>query len=141
MEWLFELKDIKKVAKEFWKYVGERTVFAFYGPMGIGKTTFIHSLCDEKNVKSVVSSPTFSIINEYEYELDGIRKKLYHLDLYRLRDEEEARQAGVEDALYSGNICLVEWPERAEGIFPDDTVRVTIELINEETRRLQTKVN
>lgn len=137
MEQTFSLEKINGVAKDFWKEVGAKKVFAFHGQMGAGKTTFIHALCDAKNVKDVVGSPTFSIINEYEYDCEGTKKVLFHIDLYRLKDEEEAIRAGVEDALYSGNICLAEWPEKAAGIFPDDTVHVYIEAINSNERRLK----
>ena len=137
MEWTFSLDNINEVAKEFWKATAGKTVFAFHGQMGAGKTTFIHAVCDAKNVKDVVGSPTFSIINEYEYDCEGTKKVMFHIDLYRLKDEEEAIRTGVEDALYSGYICLVEWPEKAPGIFPDDTVHVWIELIDSRTRRLK----
>jgi tRNA threonylcarbamoyladenosine biosynthesis protein TsaE len=134
MEWTFSLDNINEVAKEFWKAVESRTVFAFHGQMGAGKTTFIHALCDTKGVKDVVGSPTFSIINEYEYLCEGTKKALFHMDLYRLNSEEEAQRAGVEDALYSGYICLVEWPEKAPGIFPEETIQVYLELATNEER-------
>ncbi|MBI5856431.1 MAG: tRNA (adenosine(37)-N6)-threonylcarbamoyltransferase complex ATPase subunit type 1 TsaE [Sphingobacteriales bacterium] len=142
MEWVFSLKNISSVAKEFWIAVEGKHVFAFHGPMGAGKTTFIHALCDEKKVKDAVGSPTFSIINEYRYAPIAVgdretQRVLFHIDLYRLKDEEEALRTGVEDALYSGNICLVEWPERAPGIFPADTVHVYIDIIDNETRKLK----
>lgn len=137
MEWLFTLDNINTVAKEFWKQVDGKMVFAFHGQMGAGKTTFIHALCDVKGVKDVVGSPTFSIINEYEYDCEGTKKVLFHLDLYRIKDEQEALRAGVEDALFSGYICLAEWPEKAPGIFPDNTVHVYIELVDIGTRRLK----
>jgi tRNA threonylcarbamoyladenosine biosynthesis protein TsaE len=136
MEWTFSLDNINEVAKEFWKTVEGKNVFAFHGQMGAGKTTFIHALCDAKGVKDVVGSPTFSIINEYEYLCEGTRKALFHMDLYRLNSEEEAQRAGVEDALYSGCICLVEWPEKAPGIFPEDAIKVLIKAIDEKTRQL-----
>jgi len=104
MEWLFNLGEIKKVAKEFWQEAGEGKVIAFHGKMGAGKTTFIHALCDVKEVSSPVGSPTFSLINQYEYP-DGL---IYHIDLYRLNDEQEAIRAGIEDCLYSGDTCLLE---------------------------------
>ncbi len=137
MEWSFSLENINDVAKAFWEAVEGKTVFAFHGQMGAGKTTFIHALCDVKGVKDVVGSPTFSIINEYEYNCEGTKKVLFHMDLYRIKDEEEALRAGVEDALYSGYICLVEWPERAPSIFPENTVHVYIELVGDKTRRLK----
>lgn len=137
MQWSFTLDNINEVAKEFWKDIGDRVVIAFHGPMGAGKTTFIHALCDVKAVKDVVGSPTFSIINEYEYDCEGTRKPLFHIDLYRLKDEEEAVRAGVEDALFSGYICLVEWPDRAPGIFPDSTIHAYIEAVDDKTRTLK----
>jgi tRNA threonylcarbamoyladenosine biosynthesis protein TsaE len=141
MEWIFSLSTINEVAKDFWKATEDKLVFAFHGQMGAGKTTFIHALCDAKGVKDVVGSPTFSIINEYEYDCEGTKKVLFHMDLYRIKDEEEALRAGVEDALYSGHICLVEWPEKAPGIFPDNTVHVFIELVDSKTRRLKISNN
>ena len=137
MEWIFSLDNINDVAKEFWKATNGKMVFAFHGQMGAGKTTFIHALCDAKGVKDVVGSPTFSIINEYEYDCEGTKKVIFHIDLYRLKDEQEALRAGVEDALFSGYICLVEWPEKAPGIFPDNTLHVFIEPVDTKTRRLK----
>lgn len=116
---------------------GNARVFAFHGEMGSGKTTFIHALCDVRGVKDAVTSPTFSIINEYSYTESGNRKQIFHLDLYRLNDAEEAIQAGVEDCLYSENICLVEWPEKAAAIFPEDTLHVHIEVIDPANRKLR----
>lgn len=136
MELQFSLDTIHEAAARFWQLVKNATVFAFHGDMGAGKTTFIHALCDAKGVKDVVGSPTFSIINEYEYDCEGTKKGLYHMDLYRIKDEEEALRTGVEDALLSGYICLVEWPEKAPGIFPDDTVQVSIKIKDGNLRQL-----
>ncbi|MBK6936424.1 MAG: tRNA (adenosine(37)-N6)-threonylcarbamoyltransferase complex ATPase subunit type 1 TsaE [Chitinophagaceae bacterium] len=133
MEWTYTLDEIKSAAAAFWKTQAGKKVFAFYGQMGAGKTTFVIALCEAKGVSSTVSSPTFSIINDYDCGLETI----YHMDLYRLKDETEAQRAGVEDALYSGNFCLVEWPEKAPGIFPEDTVYVSIDVVDEKTRRLK----
>ncbi len=141
MEWSFSLDNINSVAKEFWKTINTKTVIALHGPMGAGKTTFIHALCDAKGVKDVVGSPTFSIINEYQYNCYGTKRAMFHIDLYRLKDEEEAQRTGVEDAFYSGNICLVEWPEKAPGIFPADTIHAVIEVMDNETRRLKINNN
>jgi tRNA threonylcarbamoyladenosine biosynthesis protein TsaE len=132
MEISFQLQDIRPVAEKCWQQFPLQKVFAFHGGMGAGKTTFIHALCDVKGVTDTVGSPTFSIINEYRYP----GGKIFHIDLYRLRDEEEALRAGVEDVLYSGEICLVEWPDRAPGIFPSDTVELRIEAIDPDTRKL-----
>lgn len=136
MELIFSLNEIKENATRFWKLASNATVIAFHGEMGAGKTTFIHALCDVKNVQDIVGSPTFSLINEYDYSENGTEKKIFHIDLYRLKNEEEARQAGIEDCFYSGNICLVEWPEKASGLFPDDTLHVYISLIDSEKRKL-----
>lgn len=119
----FTLEEIPAAAADFVKQYANYKVFAFHGAMGAGKTTFIHALCDAMKVSSTVGSPTFSIINEYSYP-GGI---IYHIDLYRLRDEEEAIRAGVEDCLYSGHTCFVEWPDRAPALFAEDTVHVNLE--------------
>jgi len=132
MEWIFDLGHIHDAARKCWEEAGAKKIFTFHGAMGAGKTTFIHALCDEKKVSSTVGSPTFSIINEYIYP----GGKIFHIDLYRLRDEEEAIKAGVEDCLYSGDICLVEWPEKAEGIFPEDAAHVYIDVIDQGTRKI-----
>ena len=137
MELLFTLDNINMVAKSFWDAAGKHNVIAFHGEMGSGKTTFIHALCEVKQVKDTVGSPTFSIVNEYVFTENGTEKKIYHIDMYRLKDEEEAMQAGVEDCLYSDHISLVEWPEKAPGIFPDDTFHVYIKALNTQTRKLQ----
>ncbi len=135
MELIFDFKEILQAAKTFWERVNDKKVFAFNGAMGAGKTTFIHALCDAKRVSSTVGSPTFSIINEYVYP----GGKIFHIDLYRLKDEEEVIRAGVEDCLYSGETCLVEWAEKAGGIFPPDTVQVHIDVIDVVTRKITFK--
>ena len=132
MQLTYKLNGIKDVAFRFWEVTGTKKVIAFHGNMGAGKTTLIHALCETKGVSDVVGSPTFSIINEY-YFPSG---KMFHIDLYRLKDEEEAIRAGVEDCLYSDHICFVEWPEKAPGIFPDDAIHVFIEVIDSQTRQL-----
>jgi tRNA threonylcarbamoyladenosine biosynthesis protein TsaE len=119
-------------ARDFWRQFPTGEVFAFHGEMGAGKTTFIHALCSLKGVTDTVGSPTFPIINEYEYP----GGKIYHIDLYRLKDEEEALRAGVEDVLYSGELCLVEWPDRAPGIFPPGTIELRIRVIDRDIREI-----
>jgi tRNA threonylcarbamoyladenosine biosynthesis protein TsaE len=133
MEWTYTLPEIDETARVFWKSFPDKKIYAFGGEMGTGKTSFIRALCMAKKVKESVGSPTFSIINEYSYP-DGI---IYHLDLYRLKDEEEAIRAGVEDCLYSGEICLVEWPARAPGIFPDNTLGIFLQIIDANTRKIR----
>jgi tRNA threonylcarbamoyladenosine biosynthesis protein TsaE len=132
MELRFHLQDIGAAARQFWRQFPMQTVFAFHGEIGAGKTTFIHALCSIKGVTDTVGSPTFSIVNEYRYPAG----KIFHLDLYRLKDEEEALRAGVEDVLYSGELCLVEWPDRAPGIFPPGSVNLRIGAIDREIREI-----
>ena len=132
MELVYSLENINEAAGEFYNIIGGRKVLAFSGDMGSGKTTFIQALCRKMGVKSVMGSPTFSIINEYECEKDLV----YHIDLYRCRDEEEAIKAGVEDCLYSGSTCMVEWPSKAPSLFPEETIRISITAINEDTRKI-----
>jgi len=132
MEISFHLQDIRSAATKFWSAFPLQRVFAFHGDMGAGKTTFIHALCDVKGVRDTVGSPTFSIINEYRYP----GGKIFHIDLYRLKDEEEALRAGVEDVLYSDGICLVEWPDRAPGIFPPETSHIRIRILDHHTREI-----
>lgn len=102
-------------------------MFAFHGPMGAGKTTIITALGRYLGVKDSMSSPTFSIINQYVFEEDGQEKLMYHIDLYRLERADEAVQAGVEDAVYSGGICMVEWPEKGPDLFDETAAHVYIE--------------
>jgi tRNA threonylcarbamoyladenosine biosynthesis protein TsaE len=132
MELCFHLQEIERAARDFWREFPTGKVFAFHGEMGAGKTTFIHALCSGKKVRDTVGSPTFSIINEYEYP----GGKIFHIDLYRLNDEEEALRAGVEDVLYSGELCLVEWPDRAPGIFPPGTIQLQIRVIDRDIREI-----
>ena len=133
MDVLFSLAQIKTTAVSFLSGVKDGAVIAFHGDMGAGKTTFIHAVCDVLGVKNAVSSPTFSIINEYT-TADG--KTIYHLDLYRLKSVQEAIDAGVEDCYYSGNMCLVEWPEIAPNLLPDDTVHCYISITANDERKL-----
>jgi tRNA threonylcarbamoyladenosine biosynthesis protein TsaE len=133
MELIFTIENIKEAAEKLLSLAAGRKVLAFKGDMGAGKTTFICALCELLGVKDVVSSPTFSVINQYLTVADQI---IYHIDLYRLKDEEEAFNAGVEDCLYSGNLCLVEWPQRAAGMFPADALYVSLKVVDAVTRKL-----
>ena len=136
MEFLVSKDDLMVFAKDFWKAAGNTLVFAFHGQMGAGKTTIIEALCREKGVKESMGSPTFSIINEYSFDVNGEEKIIYHIDLYRLKDEEEILQAGVEDCVYSNQICFVEWPEKAPELFDETAAHVFIETVDESQRRL-----
>ncbi|MFZ1784494.1 MAG: tRNA (adenosine(37)-N6)-threonylcarbamoyltransferase complex ATPase subunit type 1 TsaE [Ferruginibacter sp.] len=134
MEVNFTLKQIDETAAAFLAEAAGYKVFAFHGDMGAGKTTFVHALCDALGVTDTISSPTFSIINEYKTE-DG--EPVYHMDLYRVKDENEAVNAGVEEYLYSGHICFVEWPDKAPALFPEDTLHITIISVDDITRKLK----
>jgi tRNA threonylcarbamoyladenosine biosynthesis protein TsaE len=116
-----DIEHIHESAKEFINHMGEHRVFAFYGKMGAGKTTFVKAICEELGVEDVITSPTFAIINEYEGD-----ETIYHFDFYRIKRLEEVYDMGYEDYFYSGALCFIEWPELIEEILPDDAVRVSI---------------
>jgi tRNA threonylcarbamoyladenosine biosynthesis protein TsaE len=136
MELQVRLDGLDAFAHTFWQQAGSATVFLFHGGMGAGKTTTIAALCRARGVQDAVSSPTFSIINEYAFEEHGVLKKLYHIDLYRLKSEEEVVQAGVEDAVYSGAICFIEWPEKAPQLFDATAVHLYLEPTSAIERRI-----
>ena len=130
-----DIAHIDDAAKKFVKLMGDNTIFAFYGEMGAGKTTFINALSHALGVvDDVTNSPSFSIINEYRS--DSTAELIYHFDLYRLESIDEAYDIGVEDYFDSGAVCLLEWPERIEDILPDDTVKVTLTVNDEMSRTL-----
>jgi tRNA threonylcarbamoyladenosine biosynthesis protein TsaE len=131
------LNQLENFAEQFWTQVKDAKVFAFHGEMGAGKTTIISALCHCKGTKDVTGSPTFSIINEYSYSEKGKSKKIFHIDLYRLKNDEEAVQAGIEDCVYSGSVCMVEWPEKAPDLFDETTVHVFIEAVSETERKVE----
>lgn len=135
MDAIFTLAQIRQVAAALWKEGKTKKVWVFHAAMGTGKTTFIHALCEELGVKASISSPTFAIINEYSSPVAGT---IYHMDWYRLRSEEEAVNAGVEDSLNSGAFCLVEWPENAAGLLDDKVFHIHMEILDSHTRRLFT---
>lgn len=115
---------IQEAAKEFVAQMDDNKVFAFYGKMGAGKTTFIKAICEELGVEDVVNSPTFAIVNEYT---DGKGEPIYHFDFYRIKKESEAYDIGFEEYVYSGHLCFMEWPELIEDLLPEETVKVCIE--------------
>ena len=112
-------------ALELLKACAPRKVFAFDGPMGAGKTTFIKKLCEEMGTMDVVNSPTFAIVNVYDVE-QPYRGEVYHFDCYRLKELREALDLGAEEYLYSGNYCFIEWPEKIKALLPEETVWVKI---------------
>ena len=137
MTFKVSLEELNDFAPRFWKTIKGKKLFAFHGAMGAGKTTIITALCKEKGVKDTISSPTFSIINEYRFTNNEGEKKIYHLDLYRLNSMEEIIQAGVEDCIYSGEICFVEWPEKAPEFLNENTVHVYIDIMNSNIREVK----
>lgn len=137
MQFQVSLDRLHHFAEQFWTYVANAKVFAFHGQMGAGKTTIINALCQYKGTKDATSSPTFSIINEYNFDQHGVPKRIFHIDLYRLKDKEEIIQAGVEDCIYSGAFCMVEWAEKAPTLFDENTVQIFIEPTGEKERRVE----
>lgn len=134
MDILFSHDEIHAAARRFVQGMGGHTLFAFYGKMGAGKTTFIRAVCEVLGVSDPVTSPTFALVNEYRSDTTG--KPIYHFDFYRINRPEEAYDFGYEDYFYSGALCFIEWPELIEDLLPEGTVRVTIEETDDEGRRL-----
>lgn len=131
----FTLDSIREAAKTFIQNMGSGRVYAFYGKMGAGKTTFIKALCEELGVEDVITSPTFAIVNEYRSETTG--QLVYHFDFYRIKKIEEVYDMGYEDYFYSGALCFLEWPELIEEILPADAVKVVISQQEDGSRRLE----
>ncbi|WP_332732783.1 tRNA (adenosine(37)-N6)-threonylcarbamoyltransferase complex ATPase subunit type 1 TsaE [Flavihumibacter sp.] len=128
----FSLGELPAVVSKLISEAGTKRTIALQGSMGAGKTTLVHAFCDSLGVRDAVGSPTFSIINEY----GTTGGPVYHIDCYRLRDEQEAIDAGVEDCLYSGNWCFVEWPEKIPHLLPTDTMRIFLEQQEDGSRLL-----
>lgn len=127
-----DIEHIREAAREFINNIGDRTVFAFYGKMGAGKTTFVKAICEELGVQDVITSPTFAIVNEYSITKKGsnlptsLPSSVFHFDFYRIKKVEEVYDMGYEEYFYSGSLCFIEWPELIEELLPEDAVRVTI---------------
>ncbi len=128
------LDQIHEAARQFVAAMGDNTVFAFYGKMGAGKTTFIKAVCEELGVSDVITSPTFAIVNEYRSDDAG--ELIYHFDFYRIKKLEEVYDMGYEDYFYSGAVCFIEWPELIEDLLPGNAVKVTIEEVENGARKL-----
>ena len=127
------IDTINETAQKFIEQIGDRTIFAFNGKMGAGKTTFIKSICETMGVKETVNSPTFSIVNEYE---TSDKRIIYHFDCYRINKIQEALDLGAEEYLYSGNMCFIEWSENIAPILPDSLVNVDIEEVENGKREI-----
>ena len=128
------LDSIHEAARQFIAAMGDNTVFAFYGKMGAGKTTFIKAVCEELGVTDVINSPTFAIVNEYRSEEAG--ELSYHFDCYRIKKLEEVYDMGYEDYFYSGALCFIEWPELIEDVLPGDAVKVYIDELEDGSRKI-----
>lgn len=124
--------QLPEVARKLIELIGDSKVFLFYGDMGAGKTTFIKSICAALGVEDTVSSPTFSIVNEYQSASGSV----YHFDFYRLKNEQEAFDMGYEEYLYSGHYCLIEWPERIPNLLPEDARKIDIKILGTEQREI-----
>jgi len=129
-----KLENLQEVAKQFLELNKNKKIFAFYGDLGAGKTTFIKALCNELNVVDIVTSPTFSLINEYQS--DDL-SPVYHMDFYRIKTVDEAYDIGVEDYFYGNGFCLIEWPEKIDEILPLDIVYVQISVLDDNSRVLK----
>lgn len=123
-------EGLPEAAQKFVDEMGENRVFAFYGKMGAGKTTFIKAICEALGVEDVVTSPTFAIVNEYKAPNGAV----YHFDFYRIKNLREAYDIGCEEYFYSGCPCFIEWPEMIEELLPENTVNVHIEVLEDESR-------
>ena len=128
-----KLEEINEAAKLVISTIGKDNVFAFYGKMGAGKTTFIKAICEELGVEDVITSPTFAIVNEYT---DGKGSPIYHFDFYRIKKLDEVYDMGYADYFDSGNLCFLEWPELIEDLLPENVVKVTIEETEGSCRRI-----
>lgn len=132
MKFTFSLQEIDNIAEKI-VHLSSSKIFLFNGAMGAGKTTFIKALAKQMGINDIANSPTFSIVNEYQTN-EG--QPLYHFDLYRLKNEEEAYDIGLDEYFYSGNYCFIEWPEKASHIIPEQYHTIDFEIIDENTRRI-----
>lgn len=133
MELNFTLEEIHTVAKKMLPIIDTHRVIAFHGQMGAGKTTLIKAFCKAMGVQDVISSPTYSLINSYKTPNNTA---IFHIDLYRIKDEEEAINAGIEDCLYSTHICLIEWPDKIENLLPENTLHLTLTIQPDRSRKI-----
>ena len=125
------VQELGRAAQEFIEQTSGHNLIAFKAPMGAGKTTFITALCNRLGVKDAVCSPTFTIVNEY---LSSSGDSIFHFDFYRITKPSEALEIGLEDYLYSGSLCLMEWPENVEYLLPEETLKVQISVLPDQSR-------
>ena len=137
MDIIFSIEEIKEAAKKFLPLLDQYKIFGFSGELGAGKTTFIGNLCRELGVVENVTSPTYSLIKEYETKDGNI---IYHMDLYRIKNKEEAIEAGIDDCFNGDDICLVEWPEIVPEILPLSTVFCKLKITGNDTRKLSVEL-
>ncbi len=133
---IYKIEDLPNIAKKVIGAANGKTVWVFEGEMGAGKTTLIKAICKELGVMSTVQSPTFSIVNEY---LTDTSETIYHFDFYRLKNETEALDFGIEEYLDSGNICLLEWAEKIDSLLPDECFKISISLTDGLAREINLK--
>ncbi|GHV36681.1 tRNA (adenosine(37)-N6)-threonylcarbamoyltransferase complex ATPase subunit type 1 TsaE [Bacteroidia bacterium] len=131
-----KIEALPKIAADVIESFPNERIFAFFGTMGVGKTTFIKCFCDVLGVKNTVNSPTFSIINEYT---DKLGELVYHFDFYRMKNRQEIADLGYEEYFYSGSYCFLEWSELVEDLLPDNSLRIEIRAIDESTREIEVK--
>ncbi len=133
MEIVYDLQDIDDAAKQFIAFIKDYKIIILSGELGAGKTTFIHALCKQYEIAETVTSPTYSLIHEYHFNENKI---IYHMDLYRIKSAREAIDAGVEDCIMSGELCFIEWPEVAATLLPDRYIKVNIQSLPFNKRKL-----
>ena len=128
------INDLPEAADAILEALNGRSIVAFWGEMGAGKTTLIRALCDRLGVTDTVTSPTFALVHEYHTETG---EPIYHFDFYRINRIEEVFDFGYEEYFYSGNLCLIEWPEKIEGLLPEETLSVRIRITSDESRTIE----
>ena len=136
--YIYKVEDLENAAKILLKHAGNRKKWCFYGEVGAGKTTFIKAICQYLKVKEWVTSPTYSLVNEYTFPSPNKPQEeyVYHLDLYRLNQIEEALDIGIEEYLYDDNYCFIEWPEIIDPILPDNVVKISMEIVDHSVRKI-----
>ena len=133
MEITFDLDEIKEVSKNIISLINGYKIILFNGELGAGKTTLINAVCKELGVEEIVTSPTYAIIQEYHFE---VKKTIFHMDLYRIKSNREAIDAGVEDCIMSNELCFIEWPEKAISLFPEERINIIIQTVSNSKRKL-----